>query len=799
MVHEVRPEESGIDRTPFVDASRQLELPHVLATVAEYCATALGQELMHALTPSSVYAEVRDDLLLVSEMRDALVREDPPPIHPIDDIRATLHRMAIEGSMVQADEFRSVLTMMTASRILKTYLQKREERFPLTAQQIDLLYADKMMEFHIDRVVDEEGNVKDHASKELRRIRQELISRSEVLRRRMDAILKRVAAEGIVQEELVTLRDGRMVLPVKAEWKRQVQGFIHSASATGQTVYIEPAETLELNNEIRDLQFDEMREIARILAELTQRVRPAIPHLVVALSTYALLDATLAKARYGQASLCTIPDVVTDGLFRIDQARHPGLLMRKSFESIVPLDILIGDPETTIVITGPNAGGKSVAMKTVGLLSLMVQCGIPVPCAEGSRFRIFSDILVDIGDEQSVENDLSTFSAHMRRLVAIAERASSRTLILIDEIGTGTDPAEGSALAAALLRHVTERGAVVIATTHHGMLKAFAHSHPAMMNAAMEFDTVSLQPTYRFRAGLPGSSYAFEISRRLGMPAEILDAARDLLGSQADSLEHLLAEVARTSQHLGVTLRKAELQKEEYEERVREYEAKMKAAKQEVRLLKKDALEEARRIVEDANVQVEAVIQEIRESQAEKEKTKQVRAEMRETREAILAKMCEVSEEPIAPPEEVRDWQVGDAVLSVDHPGIIGTVTEAAKEGMVAVVFGIMKMRVSVSTLRPAAPLPQSGPVESLPEEVSSKIDIRGMYGDEAVRELDSWLYAAYLAGLRQVEIIHGKGTGALRTRVHTFLRTIPFVSQFSLGQWNDGGSGKTTVEFHRS
>jgi DNA mismatch repair protein MutS2 len=786
---------------PFRDAILKLEFARIISHVAGYCITGYGKENVEQLVPTEVYALVRDELARVDEMRTLLETDDMPPLEYLDEARPALHRAAKEGSMVAAEDFRDILLTLATSRKLKVFFSRRDERCPLLVRLCSDLHEDKMLEYHIDRVVDDEGGVKDGASKELKRIRREIIDKSGQLRRRMENILKRVSEDELVMEDLVTMRDGRLVLPVKVEYKRQIQGFIHSTSATGQTVYIEPTETLDLNNEIRDLQFAEIREVNAILTELTGRLRSSVEGLLRTIELIGDLDCLYARARYGRESFGACPKVKLDGPLVLQHARHPQLLLHRQRKDVIPLDLTLGEDATTIIITGPNAGGKSVTMKTVGLCVLMVQSGIPVPCEPGSEFPIYRSVHVDIGDEQSVENDLSTFSSHISRLARIVEHAGSRSLVLIDEIGTGTDPAEGSALGAAILQHLTKARAHVISTTHHGMLKAFAHEQDGMANAAMEFDMHTLQPTYVFRPGLPGSSYAFEITRRHGMNPGIIDRAREILGTQSDALEQLLAEVERQSQDLGIRLRKAEQQEEQYRDLLAEYTVKQKGLKSEARDIKRQALEEAERILNDANAAVEETIREIREQQASKDAIRLARERMQKTRAEVQRKIGEARPVPDAsgstdPAAEVHE---GDEVAMKDSPGTKGLALEEPSGGKVAVAFGSMRMQVDLAKLtvvRRQEPR-QKVQTQHLDEPIeTNEVDVRGMYGDDAIREVDRFLYQAYSTGFKRVDVIHGKGTGALRKRVHSYLRDLPFVDHYALGEWNEGGSGMTKVYF---
>jgi len=787
------------DRGPFEDALEKLEFPTIRSHIAAFCASLYGKARVEQLTPSSIPAEVIDELARVDEMLRLLRADDAPPLEMIEDVRAALHRAAKEGSVVAAEDFLHIGRVLSVLRVLKSFFTKRADRFPMLAGLAADLPEDKMLEYHIERVIDDEGAVKDGASKELRSIRRDIIEKSGQLRRRMENILRRFSEEDIVMEDLVTMRDGRMVLPIKAEYKRKIQGFIHSTSATGQTVYIEPTETLDLNNDIRDLQFSELREVHAILSDLTGRLRQAVSSILRGLEIYAEIDSFYARARYAWNVGAVCPAVRRDGPLTLQCARHPLLLLHKNMQDVVPLDITVGDSVSTILITGPNAGGKSVSMKTVGLAALMLQSGMPVPCDSESSFPIYDNVFVDIGDEQSLENDLSTFSSHISRLASIVLNAGPRSLVLIDEIGTGTDPSEGSALGAAILEHLTVSKAHVIATTHHGMLKAFAHEHPGMLNSAMEFDVRTLQPTYKFRAGLPGSSYAFEITRRHGMDLRIIDRAKEILGTRSDALEQLLAEVERQAQDLAAHVRNAEQLEVKSLTMSREYEAKLKTVKKEAHAIRKQALEQAERVLAQANAAVEESVREIREQQASREVIRQAHERISKQRERIAKDMSLNIEEQLETETQApKDIRPGDEVFMIDNPATRGVVLEVPSGGRVAVAFGSMRMNVAVEGLRKhSRPDQVTTQGLRLPEPLeSNEIDVRGMFGDDAVREVDGFVHQAWMNGIPHVHIIHGKGTGALRSRVHAFLKELSFVESFQLGEWNEGGSGMTKVVF---
>lgn len=780
----------------FPDAIAKLDFTSVVKRIGQFALSSPGKEKVAALFPSAIFAEVRDELERVREMIFLIGKNDPPPLDGVSDIRESLHRAAIEGSMLSSESLLHILRLLVACRHLSQYFSKRRDGAVLLSSLAEQIFSDKTLEYHIERVIDESGAVKDSASRELRELRRTIIEQSAHLRRRLESILKKISEEDIVQEELITVRDGRMVLPIKAEFKHAVAGFIHSSSSSGQTVYIEPTETLELNNEIRELEFEEQREVHKLLTELTTRIRPAAGDMLRNVELVAELDSLYARARYAKEFHAECPVVKLNDFLEINFGKHPVLLLHKKYSDVIPLSLSIGETYNTIIITGPNAGGKSVAMKTVGLMCLLVQSGIPIPADETSQFPIYHRIAVDIGDEQSVENDLSTFSSHIQRLVRIIESADEKTLVLIDEIGTGTDPAEGSALGAAILQRLTEARAHVIATTHHGMLKAFADQHPLMQNAAMEFDLTTLEPTYRFRCGLPGSSYAFEITRRHGMDPAIIDRARELLGSQTQSLEHLLSEVEKRSQLLAKQMITLEEEQKKLCALIADYREKNDALRRETKQIKKAAIEEAKGIVASANASLERAIREIREQNASKEIIKKEK----QTIESLKQRLAVQSEEEEQFSEKHSDptIRINDSVTLKDNPSMQGIVLEEPGNGFVLVAFGSIKLRTELNKLVRAekkgidATQPVQ-PVQKIGIECN-EIDIRGMYGDEAIRTVDAFLYEAYAAGFKRVDIIHGKGTGALRKRVHEYLSELSFVESFQLADWNEGGSGMTVV-----
>jgi DNA mismatch repair protein MutS2 len=556
-------------------------------------------------------------------------------------------------------------------------------------------------------------------------------------------------------------------------------------------VFIEPAETLDLNNTLTELQLSEQREISRILDELTVQVREIRPQLEPAMATLAIVDLIFAKAKYSIEILGNPPAITDRMQFRLFQARHPVLLQRHRREEVVPMDLELGGEVRTLVITGPNAGGKSVAMKSIGLLVLCAQSGLHIPAAPESELCLFESVFVDIGDEQSIENDLSTYSSHLLRMRDILLGANDHSLVLIDEIGAGTDPAEGGALAASILIELTSRGSMTVATTHHGMLKAFAHEAAGVSNASMEFDQETLKPTYRFRFGVPGSSYALELAKRLELPLPVVNRAREFVGGEKIKLENLLTELERQSQEYRAQIQQVSSERDRLNSLVQAYEQKTKDLRHELQLIRKQAVEEAKEIVRGAQSLIERAVKEIRESSSDK-------TIIQSARESVQQMRRKVEDLSVAePPTAAQDLQVGDAVRARDASQD-GEVVEI-KPPFATVLIGNTKLKVRLETLQKVSARQGSaaGTVGSsiYTPEGKTEIDLRGMFGDEAIAQVERFLDDAIVAGLHRVDIIHGKGTGALRKRITEFLKTYPHIKAFRLGEWNEGGSGVTVVE----
>ncbi len=773
-----------------------LEFPKVLEFVANYTATAPGKERVLNLKPSDNLKAIVSNSKYVKEAGEILIERDYPPIDYLPNLKDTLFKSRIENSILRTEEIRNVLKLAEVSRKLFYFFKGLQTPCPELNGFVERLFNDRKFEKEIGGIFTESGAVSDSASHELKRIRKDIREKSERLRLTVEKILRRLSKTYLVQDEYITQRDGRIVLPIKVEHKRHVKGFIHSESATGQTVYIEPEETLELNNEILSLKFAEKREIERILKNLTAEIGKRSSELIESLEIIAFLDEQFAKAKYSVEILGAFPDVTEEGKEEIIEARHPILLRKLGREKTVPLNIKI-DKQKVIIITGPNAGGKTVVLKTLGLLHLMVFAGIPVPVHPDSTFRFYENILMDIGDQQSIEDDLSTFSSHLSNIKNILEKANDKTLILLDEIGTGTDPTEGAALASALLTKLKEKGAVTLATTHHGSLKVLANGTEGFENASMEFDVKNIRPSYRFKQGMPGSSYAFEVAEKIGLDKETLELAKKYLGGERRKLEEFLIDVERKSNELRERLRKIEMENIRLKGLSKLYKEKIEKLEKSKKKILEGAKEEAEIFLKKMNKEFEATIKDIRESNAGKtaiRKGKTALRKLKEEKETLLA-----TEEKL--PVVKRDFKVGDFV-ALKNSQTVGEIVSINKEKKLAVILvGSLKLQVKLSDLL-FAEKPKSIKYENrdvynriVKSVGQTRLDIRGRKPDEVEYEIIKFIDDAYSSSVERIEILHGKGTGVLKKKVHEILDEHPGVKDYYFAKIEYGGEGITIVE----
>jgi DNA mismatch repair protein MutS2 len=777
----------------FLQSFTKLEFDKVKSRILRYAVSDPGREHIEHLQPSSSLPEIKHNLALVTEMKQLLTGDDTLPIDNIIDIRQGLQRSSIENYFLPSDELRSIVKVLTVARNISVYFSRRNTSYPLLYVMVKEVYINKLLEYNISQAIDEEGNVKDSASKELSEIRRQIVQRNISLRKNLEHILKNVAGKDWIQEEIITTREGRMVIPIKMEHKNRVPGFIHSSSSSGATVFIEPTETLDLNNEIRELQFKEQREIEKILRILTRQVYEAKDMMMRNIQILGEIDFIHSKAKYSIEILGAEPFLTETQALRLEKAFHPILLSHHKREEVTPLDIEIGQDVNTIIITGPNAGGKSVAMKTVGLLCLMAQSGCHISASPDSVIRVFDKIFVEMGDNQSIENDLSSFSSHLRNLKLIIEHAAQQSLVLIDEIGSGTDPAEGAAIASSVLEYLSHSDCTTIVTTHHGTLKTFAFETPKFLNAAMEFNQKTLQPTYNFRSGIPGSSYAIEMAERIGLSAIVINRSREFRGNSANKLEDLILDMERKTQDLKVALDNAETEKAKFNTLNQLYENKIKHLEKELKQIKSQALNEAQIIVEKANTTIEKTVREIKETAAEKNTVRTAKQNIR----IIASEVAQLQEENKISDPIVENFVVGDYVKFKNSEAVGEIVAQIDKEHYI-VLIGTMKLNVHNSNLlhaKTSITRERSRSTIEIATSVTGELDLRGMYGDEAINAIEKLFDEAILSGLHRVHLIHGKGTGALRRKINDYLEKNNSIASFRLGEWNEGGSGVTVVE----
>jgi len=778
----------------------------------------LGAERIREIGPLGSLEAMRRALACAGEYQDALRYDDPVPLRRVPDVRDVLRKIAPEDAFVAPDDLLDLRSVMVTARRVHRYFSRRERDYPHLREKADPITPLRDAEDKIEAVVEEGGSVRDDASPELQRLRRRIDETHADLRDTLRRELASARREGHATEDQPTLRSGRMVIPVRASAKRKVDGFVQDVSASGQTVYIEPTACLELNNALRDLEAEARREVERLLREVAAHLRQHLDALRANLDALARFDALQAKARLANDTGAHVPTLTDEAVIDVREGRNPLLLMHfreqaaddEDPREVVPLDLALGEDRRTLVITGPNAGGKTVAMKTVGLFALMLACGLPVPAAPDSRFGRFDKLLLDVGDEQSIEDDLSTFSSHVSNLRHMLREAGERSLVLIDEAGTGTDPDEGGALAQAILEQLTDAGTRTIATTHHGTLKAFAHTAEGVENGSMAFDQETLEPSYQFRAGTPGSSYAFEIARRIGLEGALLDRARDLVGEQKAALEELIGTFETRNQELKAELDEARTARRKADAERETLEGRLRKLNKERDRIREQALEQAEEIVGEANARIERTIREIKEAEAEREATQEARADLEEYKDDLEDET--VNPQPGASPETEPpdhpapiggDIEEGDRVL-VDGEREADVAEIDADEAVV--MLGAMRMRIDRERLTRVGTAKREEQQVSVAASTSAdeddlpalsarpKADLRGMRVSEARSEVEELLDEAVSAGLGRVEILHGKGTGALREAVHELLSGEQAVTSFEEAPIEQGGAGVTHV-----
>lgn len=771
----------------------KLEFEKILNHISKYSSTENGKKLILGLYPKTDAAFIKNEGLLIEEAKDIINKTGYPPIEYLSDINNVLAESRIEGSILSSIKVLEILKLAKTSRLIIQFFKTELKDQSGFKEQIQSLFSDKLFEHRIEKIINEQGEVKENASSDLSRIRKDINSKRSELVKSINRIIKSLKEDDIVREDYLTLRDGRMVIPVKAEHKRHIRGFIHSESSTGQTVYIEPEETLDLNNDIISLSFAERREVERILKELTKMIGQSSEALKASLETIAYIDSVFARAKYSIEIIGSFPQVDNLKPIFISEGRHPILLKKLSRPQTVPLSFELNE-DRVVIITGPNAGGKTVVLKTIGILSIMLQAGIPVPVNSNSNFHIFQNILIDIGDQQSIEDDLSTFSSHLKNLKNILDNAGINSLVLLDEIGTGTDPEEGAALAAAILSTLLDKGSIVFASTHHGSLKVFAYNLQGMQNAAMEFDHLNLSPTYKFNLGVPGSSYAFEIAKRTGLTDDILNKAKQNIDSDKHNLEIFLSELEEKSNSLNKKLKELEIENS----RLKGLSALYKKSYDKIEKEKKEILKKVKTdgelYLENVNKKIEKVIKDLRESGASKDVIKDSKKVIQD----IKISNKNIFTENIEKISEKKDFSIGDFV-GINNSSATGKIIELNQSrGKATILSGSIKLQVNLSELfdtKETKPKLDNNFSSFQVSDINYRIDIRGEKPEEAEFKIVKFLDDAYKSSLERVEILHGKGTGALKKMVWEILKQHENVKTFYFAAIEFGGEGITIAE----
>jgi DNA mismatch repair protein MutS2 len=780
---------------PMDDRSlTSLEFPLIRDLVKGEAQTPLGQERALSLAPLETREMVKQALQETGEAQDLLLRGEDPSLGGVSDIRSAFTRANVEGAYLEPHALWEIYETMTAAGRLRVFFHRQREAAPLLWRRASQILPPEPLLTLISEAITPEGDVADSASPGLHGVRRELQTLREAILAKLERYLTTPAYQTALAEPIITIRNDRYVIPVKSSARTKIRGIVQDQSGSGLTLFLEPAPVVEMNNRYRILLRQEGEEVVKVLQRLTAAVRKEAELLQSTLEVLGDLDFILAKARLASRLKAAIPKVGDGHRMILRQARHPFLALRaEGGAGVVPIDIEVGGDFATVVITGPNTGGKTVALKTAGLLALMTLSGLPVPASPDSEIPCYRAIFADIGDEQSIAQSLSTFSSHMGQIVKILEQAGPRVLVLLDELGAGTDPSEGGALGMAILGALREHGASVIATTHLEAIKAFAALTPGMQNASVEFDLEHLTPLYRVRLGLPGKSYGLEIAGRLGLSSSLLERARTFLTEGERKTQELLEtlEVDRRQME-GL---KAELEKER--ERASKLSGQLEqlwmALREEVKVLRKQAREEAKALLLDIRREGERLLQDLR--------SREGRKDFYQTLGELKGKLPEA--EPAA-----ADDPKGSGVIEpgqwVRIPGLNQegrVLTPPSPQGTVEVQLKVGKVRVPISELLPMKPALGSGaPVPIFIEreaEFSPEISLIGCTVEEAEGRLAKYLDTAFFHGLRRVRIIHGKGTGVLRKGIHEFLKTCPLVEGFYLAELREGGSGATVVQVH--
>ncbi|MEL5895436.1 Smr/MutS family protein [Bacteroides sp. GD17] len=823
----------------------------------EKCLSTLGEERVTDMAFSDRYGEVEERLDQVSEFLRILQEEDSFPAQYFFDVRPSLKRIRIEGMYLDEQELFDLRRSLETIRDIVRFLQRNDDDeesaspYPCLKRLAGDITVFPQLIAKINSILSPYGKIKDNASNELARIRRELAATMGSISRSLNSILRSAQSEGVVDKDVTpTMRDGRLVIPVAPALKRKIKGIVHDESASGKTVFIEPAEVVEANNRIRELEGDERREIIRILSDFSNQLRPAIPNILLSYEFLAEIDFIRAKALFAEQISGLKPAFENKQILDWTMAVHPllQLSLAKHGKKVVPLDIELNERQRILIISGPNAGGKSVCLKTVGLLQYMLQCGLLIPMHERSHAGIFSSIFIDIGDEQSIEDDLSTYSSHLTNMKNMMKNCNERSLILIDEFGGGTEPQIGGAIAEAVLKRFNERKTFGVITTHYQNLKHFAEDHEGVVNGAMLYDRHLMQALFQLQIGNPGSSFAVEIARKIGLPEDVIADASELVGSEYINADKYLQDIVRDKRYWESKRQTIRQREKHMEETIARYQTEIEELQKSRKEILRKAKEDAEQLMQDANARIENTIRTIKEAQADKEKTRQARQELTDFRQSMEALANKEQEDKIARKmEKLKEKQnrkkekkankgtdtgmsaqalaeqqarkeaerlaaiVPGSTVRIKGQSSVGEVMEVNGKNAV-IAFGSIKTTVKLDRLERTNAQPKQVDVSTKSTYISTQtqdsmyekklhfkqdIDVRGMRGDEALQAVTYFIDDAILVGMSRVRILHGTGTGILRTLIRQYLETVSGVSHYADEHIQFGGSGITVVDLN--
>lgn len=776
----------------------KLGFTEIKSLLKKHCLSPMGERMVDKISIIHQFDQLDKFLRQTQEFKNILDNDAPLPIHHFFDLKYLADKMKVEGSfLTEEDCFQAMLSLQTVFALI-SYFNERKGQYPNVETLFEHLPNDRKVLELLSQVIDDKGIMRSNASKLLEELSTAIAKAELDARKKLDQVYKNAQSNGWIADGSLTVREGRLCIPILAENKRKLKGFIHDESASGQTVYMEPEEVFYLNNQLRDLQFDRRREVVRILTELTNTLRPSTPVFIAYHGLLTKLDFVRAKALFAKELDAHMPELLAEPSTLLVEAKHPLLVLnfKELGQQVIPLNAKIDETNRLLVVSGPNAGGKSVCMKTIGLLQLMVQAGLLIPADPRSKLGIYHQIFADIGDDQSIESDLSTYSAHLTKMNYFARHATAKTLILIDEFGTGTDPQIGGPMAEAVLEHLNEKKVKGVITTHYSNLKTFANSTDGLENASMLFDTKQLKPLYILEIGKPGSSYAFEIAQKIGLPTYILESAKKKIGHQQKRVDTLLVDLERDKTDLLKRQERVKQQENQLKQVLEEnQELKIHLEEQKKKALK-TAKQEAQAIISNANKLVEQTIAQIKKSKADAEQTKALRQQLAQAKEAHT--LPKEATKKVAIP---CDYQIGNWVKMIETD----TLAQILEMGKDTLVLAMGDLRTVVKKNRvdpvPIHQIPQakrSSNSHILQDQAtfSPELDVRGYRAEEALHDIEKVLDKALVAGYPSLKIIHGKGDGILRKRIREYFRKYSQISRMEDEHPDRGGDGITYIYF---